>query len=377
MELVALSHDYGEFYAPCFVVRLAGQELVRDLQVAVSQVEVDMVLGSAWHFTFTVVDAFDPAAGAFRTGQGGHDLLGQFAFGASIEVCMGYRDAKSMPTVINGVITEVSTSFPDGGAPELIVSGYDPGFLLTLGKNSDSWRNQTDGDVVRQIARFHNLDVVVDKTEERRPQIEQNQESDWDFLKKLAQRNHVEQDHFELYVDVEGRNRSTLHFGGPRVKSDPVVHLEWGRGLLSFRPQANLAGQVAKVEVIGSDTARKTTFIGRASADLAGARAKTIAEHLGALVRAPGRQPVLRLRQPVFSQAEADQRAKAALGERTREFLTGEVESIGLPELRPDRTVKIDGIGTPFSKTYYIQQATHRIDGSGYRTRFRVRETAL
>lgn len=376
MELVALSHDYGEFYAPAFVVRLAGQELVRSLQVAVSQVEIDMVLGSAWHFSFTVVDAFDWKAGMFRMGQSDTDLLGQFAFGASIEVCMGYRDAKSMPTVFNGVITELSTSFPDGGAPELIVSGYDPGFLMTLGKNSDSWRDQTDSDVVRRIAGLHNLDVVVDKTGTR-PQIEQNQESDWDFLKKLAQRNHVKEDQFELYVDVEGRNRSTLHFGGPRVKSDPIVHLTWGKGLLSFRPQANLAGQVSKVEVIGSDTARKTTFIGRASAESGGAHAKTIAEHLGALVRAPGRQPVLRLRQPVFSQAEADQRAKAALGERTREFLTGEVEAIGLPELRPDRTVLIDGIGAPFSKVYYIQKATHRIDASGYRTRFSVRETAL
>jgi len=375
MELVKLAGNYGQFYAPAFVVRLAGQELVRDLQVAVSQVEVDMVLGSAWHFTFTVVNAFDPAAGGFRLGQGDADLLGQFAFGASIQVCMGYRDARSMPIVLNGVITEVSTSFPEGGAPELVVSGYDPGFLMTLGKNSDSWRDQADSDVVRRIAGFHNLDVVVDATPNR-PQIEQNQESDWDFLKKLAQRNHVGQDHFELYVDVEGR-KSTLHFGGPRVKSDPVVRLTWGKGLVSFRPQANLAGQVAKVEVIGSDMARKTTFIGRASAESGGARAKTIAEHLAALVRAPGRQPVLRLRQPVFSQAEADQRAKAALGERTREFLTGEVESIGLPELRPDRTVLIDGIGAPFSKVYYIEQATHRIDASGYRTRFRVRETAL
>jgi phage protein D len=376
MDLAERSSDYGKFYAPSFVVRLAGSELVRKLQVAVSQVEVEMVLGSAWHFSFTVVDCFDPDKHMFRTGQGDQDLLGQFAFGASIQVCMGYGDSARMPIMLNGVITQLSTSFPDGGAPELVVEGYDPGFLMTLGKSSDSWGGQTDSDIVRKLASFHNLDVVVDKTA-KQPQIEQHQESDWEFLKKLAKRNSTDQEHFELYVEAEG-DRSTLHFGAPRVKSAPVVCLEWGKGLLSFRPQANLAGQVSKVEVIGSDTARKTTFIGRASADSGGsAGAKTIAQHLAALVRAPGREPVLRLRQPVFSQAEADQRAKAALGERTREFLTGEVESIGLPELRPDRTVQILGLGDAFSKVYYIQQATHRIDASGYRTRFRVREIAL
>jgi len=46
-------------------------------------------------------------------------------------------------------------------------------------------------------------------------------------------------------------------------------------------------------------------------------------------------------------------------------------------ELRPDRNVELDKLGLPFSKTYYIQQATHKIDSSGYRTRFKVKETGL
>jgi phage protein D len=79
----------------------------------------------------------------------------------------------------------------------------------------------------------------------------------------------------------------------------------------------------------------------------------------------------------VFSQAEADQRAKAALNERAKDFLTGDGESMGLPELRPGRNVELAGLGAPFSKTYYIQQATHKIDTNGYRTRFKVKETGL
>jgi phage protein D len=79
----------------------------------------------------------------------------------------------------------------------------------------------------------------------------------------------------------------------------------------------------------------------------------------------------------VFTQAEAEKRANAALNERAKQFLTGEGESIGLPDVRPDRNVMLDNLGAPFSKTYYVQQATHKIDGNGYRTRFKVKETGL
>jgi phage protein D len=91
----------------------------------------------------------------------------------------------------------------------------------------------------------------------------------------------------------------------------------------------------------------------------------------------PGKQPVLRLRQPVFSVAEADKRAYAVLNDKAQKFITGDAETIGLPELRPNRTVLLDNLGTPFSKTYYVLQATHKIDSSGYRTRFNVEAPAL
>jgi hypothetical protein len=159
------------------------------------------------------------------------------------------------------------------------------------------------------------------------------------------------------------------------VRSKPVVRLKWGAGLLSFRPEANLAGQVARVEVYGWDVKRKEAIIGRASADdVLGPQSKSIEQNVKSVVRAPGKEPVLRLRQPVFTQAEADKRARAELSEITKKFLTGDAESIGLPELRPDRTVYLDNLGEAFSKLYYIEQATHRIDSGGYRTKFKVRE---
>jgi phage protein D len=368
MELVTLSKDYGDFYAPTYAVRVGGQDIMRELVVAVSQVEVDLMLGAASRFSFTLTDCYSHKAHAFLTGSD-KDLLTLISFGAEVEICMGYGDAKSTPTAMRGIITEITTNFPESGPPELSVAGYDHGFTLTLGKNSDTWTKRRDSDAAHEIASANNLNAAIQETDEQHAQIEQNQESDWEFLKKLADRNH-----FEVYVDEQ----KTLHFGKPNDKGGAVVRLEYGQGLISFKPEANLAGQISKVEVYGWNTKTKETFLGVAKAgEESGLNGKSAAQYFNTLVKDPSKRPTLRLRQPVFTQAEADQRAKAALSERAKQFLTGEGESMGLPELRPDRNVHLDGLSKPFSKVYYIQQATHKIDSNGYRTRFKIKETGL
>src|SRR6185369_585282 len=108
MELSALARTYGDFYAPAFAVRLGRDDLMRDLLVAVSQVEVDMVLGAASRFTFTVPNAYNLDLRTFKSGSDAN-VLDLLTFGAEVDVAMGYGDVKSMPTVVSGMITEVTT----------------------------------------------------------------------------------------------------------------------------------------------------------------------------------------------------------------------------------------------------------------------------
>ncbi|QWW71212.1 phage late control D family protein [Rhizobium sp. WYJ-E13] len=370
MDLSALSSKYGDFYAPAFAVRLGRDDVMRDLLMSVAQVEVDMVLGAAGRFSFTVVNCYDIKSHSFLTGRG-TPILGLLKFGAELQIAMGYGDARTMPLIASGVITEINTSFPESGTPELTVAGYDHAFPLTMGKNTRTWAKALDSDAAEEIASFHNLNSNIQRTQERHPQIEQSQESDFEFLKKLADRNH-----YELFVD----EKRTLHFRKPNDTASAVVKLLWGEGLISFKPEANLAGQVSKVEVYGWDPKKKEKIIGTATAgEESGkdAKGRSAGEQLKTFVKDSSKQPVLRLRQPVFSKAEAEKRAFAALNERAKQFLTGDAESIGIPEIKPDTNVQFDNLGSPFSKTYYVQQSTHKVDGNGYRTRFKVKETAL
>jgi phage protein D len=341
---------------------------MRELAVAVSQVEVDLKLGTASHFSFTATDCYSQKAHAFQTGSGA-DLLKTITFGAEVEVYMGYGDIKSAPIAVSGVITEITTNFPDSGSPELSIGGFDHGFPLTTGKHSRTLSDARDSDFAQKIASLNNLKATIQTTDGQHKKIEQNQESDWEFLKKLADRNH-----FELYVD----ERKTLHFAKPNDDVSAGVTLVYGEGLLSFKPEANIAEQVSKVEVYGWDPMTKKAIVGVARAgEESGLNGKSGGQEINGFVVEPGKRPVLRIKQPVFTQAEADERAKAALNVCAKKFLTGEGEAIGLPEIRPDRRIQLANLSRPFSKAYYIQQATHKIDANGYRTKFKVKEPGI
>lgn len=364
MDLSDFARDNAAFYVPDFDVKVGVMSLLRDVKVAVTQAEVDLVLNGPGRFSFTVAGTYDITRKKFLT-PNGLPLLDILSFGAPVEVFMGYVGPKGLTKMISGLVTEIATGFSEGGSPELTVSGYDHLYPLTLGANSDAWKDASDSDVVRKIAALSNLKADVDQSAPKHKQIEQNQQTDVDFLRTLAKRND-----FEFYM---ARDR-VLRFGKPNDRGTGVVRLIWGRSLLSFRPEANLAGQIAAVEIRHRDPATKKEIVGRATAAQASGIDPGRRSAGEILAKATGRQVTLRLRQPVFSEAEARKRAEAILTENSKKFLTGEAETIGIPDLRPDKNVEIDGVGEPFSKTYFIEHTTHKVDASGYRTRLKVKE---
>src|SRR4030095_12299572 len=138
MDLADFSNAHGGFYAPSYLVKVAGHSLTHEVGAGVTQVEVDRTLGAAGRFSFTIVNAFDLEKRMFVTGDG-RKLLDVLTFGAPIEVFLGYGAFSTLPKLIEGVVTEITTSFSEGGTPELVVSGYDHLFPMTLGKQSRPW----------------------------------------------------------------------------------------------------------------------------------------------------------------------------------------------------------------------------------------------
>ena len=360
---------YGDFFVPAFSIKVGGRDLVRHHYLTVPSVEVNLTLKSAGRFSFTVANAFDLKTREFVVGPENRrlDLLELFRFGTEVEIRIGYGESSRLPVVMAGLVTEISTSFSDSAVPEFKVSGYDKLYKLGKSNRPRHWEDSRDSDVVSDLARTAKVRADAKRTEPKKTRIEKGQETDLSFLEKLAKRNCA-----TFYLRGE-----TLYFGPRNNDRSEVLLIEWGKGLLSFNPEANLAEQVAAVELHGWSVQEAKPIVGRSSrGDETGRESgrRSGGEHAAEALCEP---PTLLLRQPVHSQAEADRRARALLEEKAEDFLKGDGEAIGLPEILPDTNLGMVGLGRLFSRVYYVKESTHTVDSNGYRTRFKVQETTL
>ena len=169
----------------------------------------------------------------------------------------------------------------------------------------------------------------------------------------------------------------TLYFGPRQNDRTDVLELAWGKGLLTFSPEVNLSRQITAVEVYGWSAERGEQIIGRAERGEETGRDTRLESGAEQIAGALGGETLMRVRAAVHTQSEADARARAILEERGEEFVKGNGESIGLPEIIPDINLALTGLGSAFSKTYYVSESTHTIDESGYRNTFKIEETTV
>jgi uncharacterized protein len=355
------------FYAPAFNVVVRNNSLVKDLNLEVTSVQVDNALDAADRFSFVINNGFDISKREFIKAAG-KTLPEFFELGSPVKIEMGYGDRGHLVEMLSGIVTELNTSFPSSGLPQVTISGYDYSYCLTKGTDSKNWENSKDSDVVREVARKYNLDPKVEDTKVVHPKIERSQESAQQFVARLAERNG-----FEFFV-----TEKELYFRKPANDQTGIIELDWGRGLLSFSPEINLSEQVTQVEVYGWNVQTKKPIVGKAKrGDEPGrdpSRASG-AEYLDRVCKT--KESTLRVREPVFSQQEADQRARAILKRRAEGFVGGRGESIGITQLQPNVNIKLGGLGKMFNTTFYIQHTTHTVDASGYRTSFEVKDTTI
>ena len=359
MDFSALEKKYHNFYAPAFEVNIEGENLFR-MGVEISSVTVDNTLEGADSFTLLVSNSYDITRRELKW------MDSIFEPGKNIEIKLGYTD--KFMTMLVGLVTSVRASFPASGMPFLEVTGFDLSHKMMKGRQSYPWpANIKDNEIAGKIASKYSLGSSIEDTKVKYPDVKQDQESDFEFLTRLAQRNH-----FEFFVF--GR---TLYFRAPANDEDPILSLEWGETLISFSPELDLTNQVSEVEVRGWDVTAKKEIIGTAKkGDEQGTDSgrKTGSE---LVQNAYNTKIIEHIRLPLFFQEEADRMARTILNRHAEGLVKGAGQTIGIPELLAGKNIELKGLGTKFSKAYYIESTSHVISGSGYQTTFNVKENTI
>jgi phage protein D len=357
------------YFAPAFQVQINGTELNADISRNIEEVSVTSEKESMNTCSLTVANAY-PEMRWTHTSD-----AGLFKEGNSVVVLMGYVD--HLQEVFNGEITAVTATFPESGAPSVKVDAKTRLHWLQRDKKTKTFKSMTDKQIAEQVGQGAGLSVQADDAGIQYDYVMQHNQTDLEFLNERAKRIH-----FELLVEDR-----TLLFREAQETDSESFTLVWGNTqaglsggsttlpLRSFSPTINTSNQVKKVTVRGYDPKTKHEIVGEATTqDTTMGRT----EDAGTATASAFNKSTeyVRVNAPVASQAEAVALAKAILNQRALTFVTGQAQTIGVPELQWGQVVMVDGVGPRFSGLYYIQQAAHRIGDGGFTTSLSLRSNS-
>jgi uncharacterized protein len=363
MAIESLSLETASFYAPRFEIEIESSMVSANLSKSIIDVSVDERLNEGATFSITVHDEFDMETQEFVWLD---DPL--FEVGNTVKIKFGYES--NLEPLMTGNITSLEPSFFAGEAPTLTVKGQDLSYDSLKRKSPEkTFLNMSYSDIAQAVGGEAELSVEVDSTEKYEHSVRKNaDESYYAFLERLA-----EEEGFQLRIDGD-----TLYFKKPEDDKAEILTLQLGKDIISFRPNMNTANLYAEVEVRGYNSADPgTPIVGTATAgsertqEGGGETASQVAQ------RCHGDSKKVITNIIVNSVNHANAIAQAALNKLSDGFIEGDVESIGIPQIRPGVCIKLEKMGERFSGKYYVKSAEHTINNNGYRTRFTVKRNAL
>ncbi len=308
----------------------------------------------------------------------------------TVEVRMGYLE--HVQTMVLGHFTAMEPSFT-AGASTMKVRGLNVLHQLRSKQYTSTWEGCKDSQIAENIATLRDpqtgqkrfpLPIAVDrnsmKKEQSIPYVAQKNQYDVDFLfGRARERGYV------IYIQEAGEDEDghkhpqQLYFGPSRPESQVqgmrsvTYNLKWGISLLDFRPTLSTAKQVSCVTVRGWNQATHQRIKETASLDDRHININCdLRRVLGSCDPRQEREEIV-VDEPVFTPAQARDRAAAILLDRQRDLIKATGTTVGLPDLRAGQRICIDNLGARFSGTYFVTDTTHTINDSGYTTKFTAR----
>jgi uncharacterized protein involved in type VI secretion and phage assembly len=332
-----------------YAILADGSEIPEDLVKSIREVKIQSYLRLPDMCTLVA---------AYPKGQPGTDQpidSHPFDIGKQLEVRLGAKDALTTTTLFKGQIVSLELNFGAGGV-ELLVRGFDRSHVLLRSRKVRTFQNQTSSDIVEKLVQEAGFEADCDASGEPHEFMQQDNETDWDFIWRLAERVGFE------FV-IEG---TTAHFRKPQA--DDPVSLEWPTSLRSFSPRVTATQQVQQVTLSTHDPTTKQAIDVTASTPQQVAQ---IGVDRATIAGAFDGGEVHIATEPVKSQAEGNAVAQALLDKLANGYIAAEGVSDGNPSIKAGAAIQVTGLGNKYSGLYRVAAATHVLRGGAtYETTF-------
>jgi len=281
--------------------------------------------------------------------------------GNLLEVSWGYPgDMVPTRTVVIQKVTGFQT---------LSIEAHGTAMLMNKVARCRTFENLSRADVVRKLAEENGFGPTrqdVEDTEHVLPVITQARMTDAQLLRHLASK-----EGFAFFVDVDG-----LHFHRRRLGQRPSRVLRWYTPpevgeLIAVHVENDVTARAGAIDVRGRDPLAKHDIHAR------GSNAATQRDSLAPVIEIVDPETgATRLERRNISEAiDTTAEPTAAVAKRQADARYRDVQHLtvkltatvlGDPSLVAKSVLELQGISQRLSGKYYVHEAKHKIDGSGY-----------
>jgi phage protein D len=392
--VIPLYAETQTFFGPAFELKVRDAPVPRNVVRDVIEVTYEDHIDKIDSFSLVIngwdADLREPKYFGASTepakGSEAYKLAYLFRPFTGVQLLMGYQGTTpDLRKMIDGRITSVDLELGET-APRIVVRGLNILDRFRTRQYTWSWpENGTgtirDSDIATLLMKAPDdkagrpgLDFPV-RTDPQAPKREtahdhvfMNNKYPIVFLMERARRLG-----YSLFVDMDPvTGEAFLYFGPSERLRDRAYELEWGRSLVSLKVNVGTARQVKKVTVLGWDRKTKKPIKGEATFETLQKRGVFVNQNLRALAEESGREEIV-TEPPVYTQHDANQRAANLLSEQREELVTVTGVTVGLPDLRAGRRVRLNKVDFRLDGWYFVTATSHVINDSGYRTTFQAR----
>lgn len=310
---------------------------------------------------------------------------GLFNIDNKLSLQMGYI-GDQLGHMFDGEITGIEADFPNTGMPVLRIVAHDYLHRLAQGKYGRGFGPIPDFLIASLISAENLLLPAIDPV----VSAASTATAALNFIFKGTGRKQAGQSNLQLLKEIADTYDAEFWVEGDvlylsRVfgkEYTPRLSLTWGKSLMSFSPRVSTVGQVAGVAVKFllpilplEFTVTVVWDFDRESLEVkiipcAGAIAlKSLAGSVLTIIDRSLNDPA--------DIANSALLITRMLRSKLNNRLTGSGTAIGDPRIRAGAIIELDGLGPNFSGNYRVTSASHVIDGSGYRTHFKVRKEII
>jgi len=318
-------------------ILLEGEQLSSAYQVL--NVVVEKEINRIPTAKIVLVDG-DPASQEFELSN--QDLL---IPGKEIEIQAGYHGDEE--TIFKGIVIRHNLRIRSNQS-FLIIECKDQAVKLTIGRKSKYFYESKDQEILEEIIDAQSLEMEIEETNYQHKELVQYNVSDWDFCITRAQANGK--------VCIVDDGKVSIH--KPKYEESEIETVSFGATLLEFDAEIDARSQVSKVTSYGWNSGDQELLEIEGNNPNVSLNGNLSVDELAGVIdlenfelKSGGGTPDVEL------QEWAD--AKLLFGQLAK--TRGKVKFQGIPAVKPDTVIKLEGVGDRFNGNVYISAVRHQI----------------